>query len=861
METVLEGEKKPIDKKKKKIGKRIVIISFSVILFVVLLATVLAFAFQDKIADVVLTQLYKYAKVEISHKKVSFSLIRKFPMASLQVNDIEAKDLQGKNVLLKAEKIYVQFNVFDLVKNNYTIRKIDISNADLHLIINEKGENNWAIFHTKDSVQLENVNLQLSMIRLQKVHVVFEHYRQKLAVSTTFNRLDAKGNFTDNVFVTNISSDAFIHEISKDTTVYLSEQEVQFNARLHIDTEKDIYAIEGGNFDLDMLKFIANSTLSKKKDSYAIALRLAIKQGDIEKIIEKLPSQISEKTAVLKPQGTFFAAIEVNGELGKTNKLNINGNFECKNGSIENVENEIKLSKITMKGQFSMLIPQPLPSMKVLIDNFSAKLKQGSVEGKLEIENFMQPLVKATLNGKLNLEDLHNFMPTNYFYKTAGSATIDLSFQNQFTQLEKITAQDFKNSVIEGNIIFSNALLQIHEDETMFESLSGKLCFDNQIVTTDKLKGKLKENNFELNGKIENVLPYILDSNSRLKITANLYLPDFNMDKLFAKEIKTAKKTTKEQQGQELFFPSNIDFDFTFKADNLSYNQFRSQNAVGKAIFLDNNLQLENLQINTCDGKILAQGTVTQQSNANFLIKCDAKLSDINIQKLFFAFSNFGQKNLTNKNIRGIAYSELTFSALIQKNLTLIPNSILSVIDIQIKNGELVNFSPLESLSKFVELDELQNVKFATLENQIHIEKSTITIPTIEIKNNALNLSLWGMHTFSGDIDYHIKLLLKDILAKKVKNKRKNEDFGEVIDDNTGKTYLHLLATGNINNPKFKWDSQSARKGFQQQFSDQKRQIQEIRERNDTSSSSTQKAKDLNNSTKKRKEIEIGDDW
>jgi hypothetical protein len=183
------------------------------------------------------------------------------------------------------------------------------------------------------------------------------------------------------------------------------------------------------------------------------------------------------------------------------------------------------------------------------------------------------------------------------------------------------------------------------------------------------------------------------------------------------------------------------------------------------------------------------------------------------------------------------------------------------VIDIKIKNGELNNFSTLESLSKYVELNELRNIKFATLENRINIEKSTINIPDMEIKNNALNLSLWGMHTFSGDIDYHIKLLLKDVLAKKAKNRQKNEDFGEVIDDNTGKTYLHLLATGNVDNPKFRWDSQSARKGFQQQFFDQKRQIQDVKERNNASSPPVEKEKDLNNSTKKQKEIEIGDDW
>ncbi len=861
-DTLLEQSENPQNKKKSKIVKKIIVVFLSVVFSFLLLAMILAFFFQDKIADMFLTQLYKYTKVEIEHKSVSFSLIRKFPMASLQVNGIQAKDLQGEHTLLKADKIFLQFSILDLARNNYTIRRIDISDADLHLIINEKGENNWNIFQLNDSVQPENVSVRLSMIQLHNVNLLFEHNQQKITVSTAVDRLSAKGNFSDNIFSTNISSNVLINEITRDTVTYLRDQEVQFYTKLNVNTEESIYSIEGGNFDLDILKFIANITLSKAADNYALQMRLSIKHANIERIMEKLPNRIRKETAVLKPMGILSATIDADGEIGRKNNLKIHADFECKNGSIENVENEIKLSKINMKGHFSTRVPNALSASEIVLDDFSAKLNQGYINGMLELENLEQPFIALTANGKLNLEDLHSFLPTNYFYNIEGNMNIDISFKNKFTQLKKITAQDFKHSDIQGNLVFTNVLLQMRENENILDDLSGSLRFNNQIANADKLKGKLKDNTFELNGKIENIFPYILDEGSHLQITANLYLPELNINKLLAKEPEDTPKTKKEEQGQELSFPADIDFDFTFKADALSYNQFKAQNTAGKAILNGNILKLENLQLNTCDGKILAKGSITQQSNKDFSIRCTANLSDMNIQKLFYAFNNFGQKNLTDKNIKGIAYSDVTFGAVLQKDLTIIPNSITTDIDITVKNGELNNFVPLESLSKFVELDELRNVQFATLANQINIEKSTITIPVMEIKNNALNISLWGKHTFSGDIDYHIKLLLKDVLSKKVKNKKGNEDFGEVVDDNTGNTYLHLLAIGNVDNPKFKWDSPSAKKGLQQQFSDQKRQIQEIRERNDPQSSSpAPKEKELNDSKKKQKEIEIGEDW
>ncbi|MDR1181887.1 MAG: DUF3971 domain-containing protein [Bacteroidales bacterium] len=842
--------------------KKIGIIFCSVLFFFLLFFTILAFVFQDKIADMFLMQLYNSTKVEIKHKDISFSLIRKFPMASLQVNDIQVQDLQGENILLQAEKIFLQFNILDLLRNNYTIRRIDISDADLHLIVNEKGENNWDIFLFDDSTQTKNIEIRLNTILFKNVKLLFEHYPQKTIISTVVEHLSAKGNFSENIFTTHLSSNMFVNELSVHKTIYLSNQHVQLYTKLHIDTEKNIYSIEGGNFDLDILKFTANVTLSKSEDKYHLQTHISTKNIHIDKIIKKLPESIRKKTNILKPIGILSLTFDMEGEVGKKNKLNMKGRFEWKNGSIENTENSIKLSKLNMKGAFTTTVPQTLSATKIVIDDFSANLNQGHFQGMLEVENLKQPLVNLSINGQLDLEDLHSFLPTNYFYKMTGNADIDISLKNKFTQLEKIMPQDFTHSIIEGNIVFTNALLQLRENENMLENLSGNLRFDNQVIHTDKLTGVIKGNQFELNGKIENVFPYILDNESRLHINAHVYLPELDMDKLFAKEIKEDKKNREKQQEQELVFPGNFDFEFTFKMDKLSYNQFKAQNAAGTVTLFKNILRVENLQINTCNGKLQTTGSIAQTADKDFLLKCEAKLSDIDIQKLFLAFTNFGQKNLTDKNIHGTAYSDVTFQAKLQKNITVVPSSIVSVIDVVVKNGELNNFLPLESLSKFVELNELKNVRFAVLENQIRIEHSTITIPSMEIKSNALNLSLLGKHTFSGNIDYQIKLLLKDVLGKKVKNKKQHEDFGEVLDDNTGYVYLHLLATGNIDKPIFKWDKKSAKKGLQEQFSSQKDQIREIHQRNNPPSSPENvKEKELNNPDKQQPEIEIDEDW
>ena len=65
----------------------------------------------------------------------------------------------------------------------------------------------------------------------------------------------------------------------------------------------------------------------------------------------------------------------------------------------------------------------------------------------------------------------------------------------------------------------------------------------------------------------------------------------------------------------------------------------------------------------------------------------------------------------------------------------------------------------------------------------------------MEIKNSALDFKCSGSQTFAGKLDYHIQLRWKDILDKRNKEKRnEEEEFGEISDD--GKSRLLFIKIG-----------------------------------------------------------------
>jgi hypothetical protein len=78
----------------------------------------------------------------------------------------------------------------------------------------------------------------------------------------------------------------------------------------------------------------------------------------------------------------------------------------------------------------------------------------------------------------------------------------------------------------------------------------------------------------------------------------------------------------------------------------------------------------------------------------------------------------------------------------------------------------------------------------------------------MDIKTNAISLSISGTHTFENYLDYHLKITLSELLNKK--RKVTENEFGEESDA-PGKVNLFLSIKGPANNLKFVYDKKAVR--------------------------------------------------
>ena len=162
------------------------------------------------------------------------------------------------------------------------------------------------------------------------------------------------------------------------------------------------------------------------------------------------------------------------------------------------------------------------------------------------------------------------------------------------------------------------------------------------------------------------------------------------------------------------------------------------------------------------------------------------------------------------------------------------------------------------NLSNYVNLEELKNVKFATLENKVRIENKKIIIPEMDINSSALSVHISGHHSFDNIMNFKVRLLLSDLLGKKSRRKS-NINVDNFSIDETGKTTIQLNMKGPIDDPKISLDKIKIRTDVFNEIKKESQKVKEILEEKIFDKSNNSKLKD-NEKSESEFEIEWDDE-
>jgi hypothetical protein len=332
-------------------------------------------------------------------------------------------------------------------------------------------------------------------------------------------------------------------------------------------------------------------------------------------------------------------------------------------------------------------------------------------------------------------------------------------------------------------------------------------------------------NDFNINGSLTDGLLYFLKQRNDVTLQAEVISRNLDLSKYFVSN----PANNNQKYSRELLFPEHINMDVKISVNNFKLNKFNAKWCTGYITYKPKMFVLKSVSLETLTGHLSGNGAVLQDMNKNFIIKGQVDISRVDIQQMFYTFNNFSQVVIEDRHLRGKVSGKVNLST--EWNNALVANldKVLIESDLTINNGELVNYEPLQSLSDYISVEELKNIKFSTLKNHIYVKDRQVIIPQMDVASTAFTISASGIHNFDNHYTYKVKILLSELLWGKAKKaRRQNEEFGIVEDDGLGKTSIPLSIVGYKKDYKITYDTKQTLVIVKKGLDNQKQELKTV---------------------------------
>ncbi len=747
----------------------------------------------------------KYHSV-VTIKDIGLSVLAQFPNASIQLQGIDVQGPMYKvhhQKLFTAENVSVRIKIIPLLIGKIKFSKTKIENGQLFLFTDSLGNNNLSEFNQKKGAK-KTVQLP-EKIELNAFNIIINDEKKKKLFNIYLNKLEIKSKEINNTLQLDIKKDIVVKSLifNKKKGSFLKNQEIKGNYSISLlknSNELSIPKIQlniGGNeFNIDA-KFnlqpegLFNINIHANKIHFQFAKNILT--GNINRVLNNIII-----TEPLNVDATISGPLS-GGE------PHVIAKWTTKNTTIGT--NQIKFTKATVNGTFDNQVKSNLEP-----DDSNSEISLNTLKGNwheipistnnIVLSNLRVPKIKGGFASSFSLSKLNPPLNTENVLLVKGKATIELAYEGPLINInETNTALRGLLKIQDGTILIKPIKKEIIHTNAHIEILNNSILIKQLTAST------IEGSQLNISGYSNHTLAAIPGTPGKAEVVLNISSPFLDMNN-FSSSINHTK--VKNRKNKKSF--SKIDhlleneiININIDAKKIKWNKLNTTNLRGQIELNAGNWNLKSLSMNLGRGSIAVSTNMNSIKNYRVL-NATYKLNKIRVEDLLYGFDNFNLKNISHKNLK----AEINMSGKMETKLNnqggLNPTDIKANILFELKNGALINYEPLLKLQEHVfKKRRLDSLKFATIKNEITLNKGNIHIPRMEIATTALNLFVGGDYTLSGNTNLHIQVPLNNLTKRDQTAKMKtasNKDKGgtslflKAVSESNGKVKLKLDPNG-----------------------------------------------------------------
>lgn len=774
--------------------KRIVLIALAIVTIVVGVITLAVLLNENHWKSTALEKVNNELLTELSVRDVGVSIWREFPKVTVDLYDVILLGSvshigETADTLVKAQRLGVAFSLWDVLFGDPVIDALFIEGAVLHLKEHRNGTWNTDILVTKKEVDVDE-SLAISQIILREIEVIASTIKEDRYECKIPDAIVKDGSFESSF------SDFVIKKGQGSDRLLPLEGYVSTSYKIREDGEVEVKINDAVINDL---AFKGKAQINAEGDE---EWRIEIESDNIE--IEELKSIWAEKDVFNGWDYDGAASISLNASPKKANLA-----WSLSEGSFAISP---KLTGLTLNTTGNI-------QTSGVFDYSPRKSSVG-----LSVTNIQITSNGITVNAKAECADLKKSP-----LKLSGSLKIDAqsSYASWVPKLQTTEMSALPNNgevTIDGRLKISS---------------SGKIYDVLAEISSQKIEGALNASpylirNLEAEVKGENLTIHSFDfdwngnrggldgslmglekwhEGGALKGTMNLKAESIVVDGILAWWGNF--QPDNEVNTQATLLPLGSDVEIKVAVDRLYWDNLECRSLTSRMDLGASRLAIRNATGKGLQGNARVEGSL-RPGGSGWILGLSGTADHLSLPDLFKTYNNFGQTTLRSDHVQGAVSAAGNINLEWDLNGNWISDGLLSNLDVEINHGRLRNFEVFGEVADYLKdhrliaplvdpedlRGRLKDIEFAHIESSVIVVSSSTTIPYFNIQSSAMNVSLEGRHTFSGQIDYTLGFALRDLRDSR------QVEFGDIEDDNLGSIFF-LAMDGTLEEPIYSYDREA----------------------------------------------------
>lgn len=744
--------------------------------------------------------------VRVDIQSVHISGIFTLPNVGIELVNIRVNESTDRfpGDLARLGSVRVEFNLLEIIRGHKEISQVSIHNGKVQIYEDSLGNNNYSIFKETDDSEDQDISIKLKKIGIENCQIVYRNDDRELYVSLRAHKMTASGALDQVRTEVAFNGSGFIDRLASAGQNVIAGKNFDLDIEFAARNDVKSYQIKKAVIGVERLYVDVTGDILMMDDSPNLDLKVEGRNVDIASLLSVLPYEQAKKAGSWKSAGNLKLNGYVKGLLSNENFPEIHLDFGISNGSMNNAASNLTISQLSMEGRLRNSIHQKRDlSLDLQISRL--KMPHSNLNGKLKMKGFAAPGLDLDVHGELGLEDIRGFITSGDIKKLAGRADVDITGKIPWDV--RNNDYDYPRIAVSGNIDCRDVQILLPDLDIHGLNLKGHI--DGNNITDCKLSSKLDDNDVRFEGNVANWVGYAF-SDKRLVLEGSLASQKLDLDAILSKSAGNDQTPDTDISATEaVSLDLGVDARLDVAVAYFKWLDFKADELAGRIAFESDRIWSDQLRIQCFNGRLEALGEV-KAVNDGFRLDVHCLADKLDIKQIFTQFNDFGQTELTREHISGLVSAD--FDIRFNTDMAFMPKleTVYVLTDIHITKGRLKGYKPLESLSAFVEVHELRDIFFSDLENMIEIKDQTIYIPHMDVRSNAMNLTISGTHGFDNYMDYQIKIGLTELLASRSGWIRKKKEK-KLEEGDDGGLAAYVLMTGTPDDLTLVYDKEAVK--------------------------------------------------